>query len=81
MFIKNKPPSCSMVFPSHPYDVEALDMWDHAGLCIERLLPKYREEYGGVMGQWDVYNEICQECDEHDTCFKHSDWFIELVED
>jgi len=69
-----------MIFPSHPYDVEAWDMWKKVQDCHRKLFMKYGREYAGEMNTWDCYSVFCQECDEHDECFKHSDWFIGLIE-
>lgn len=62
---------------SHPYDVEAWDMWEKVGKCHEILWLKYGE---GYMTSWDCYITFCQDCNKHDECFKHSEWFIKLVE-
>ena len=76
---KNKHGISLMVFPSHPYDVEAIDMWEGVKKCYQRLFIQYGNQFG-EMNTWDCYIEFCQECDKHDKCFRHSDWFTDLVE-
>lgn len=64
----------------HPYDAEAWDMWGRVRDCHHRLFDKYSEEYGDYMNAWDCYDAFCQECEQHDKCFQHSEWFKELIE-
>ncbi|MCK4553188.1 hypothetical protein KAT80_03215 [Candidatus Pacearchaeota archaeon] len=70
-----------MIFPSHPYDVEAVDMWDRVKECHEELFIKHSKEYENYMTAWDCYIAFCQDCDKHDECFRHSDWFTDLIEE
>ena len=64
----------SVMFPP---DAEAWDMWGIIKNCHERLYRQYGEELG-EMNTWDCYQTFCQDCEEHDICFKHSDWFESL---
>jgi hypothetical protein len=62
-----------------PYDAEAWDMWGRVQSCHEKLFIKYYQEYDGDMTAWDCYQAFCQDCEEHDICFKNSDWFIHFI--
>jgi len=63
----------------NPYDTEAWDMWGKVKGCHQRLYIQYGKELG-EMNTWDCYQTFCQDCEEHDECFKHSAWFTDLVE-
>ena len=49
--------------------------------CHEELFIKYGKEYDYCMSAWDCYIAFFQDCDKHDECFRHSDWFIDLIEE
>lgn len=65
----------------HPYDVEAWDIFGRENIinCHRNLFLKYGGAWGGEMNSWDCYDAFCQDCDEHDKCFKSSDWFTDLI--
>ena len=51
----------------HPLQAEALERWRKPQFirCCERLCELEQE----LLTDWDCYNQMCVDCDDHKECF------------
>jgi len=58
-----------------PDTAAALEIWGRKQFreCREELCRLEETDYS----DWEAYNLMCVDCDEHDKCFEVPDWFKE----
>lgn len=59
-------------------DAAAIEMWQRKQFrkCCDNL-----RAMGEDFGDWDAYNTMCVDCEDHDDCFDVPDWYKHFIDE